>query len=163
MGRSDPLTDGQREAAVALLEQGYGYYAAASVLGVSRHAVRHLRDRWRVRGREALVARSVGRPGYSFDFKLDLVLRHLAGESAPALAAEAGLSSPHLLWTWARRYRREGPEALRPKPPGPAPRPKDGSGGEESELERLQRENERLRAEVALLGKLKALREQARE
>ncbi|WP_286140408.1 helix-turn-helix domain-containing protein [Arthrobacter sp. Rue61a] len=95
---------------------------------------------------------------YSFDFKLALVERFLAGETAQDLAAEAGLSSPVLLKAWA--YRREGEDALHPKPKG-RPRTADSPPPAEiSELERLRRENERLRAEVAYLGKLRALRAQ---
>ncbi|WP_146069207.1 transposase [Arthrobacter sp. ZGTC412] len=48
---------------------------------------------------------------YSFDFKLALVERFTAGETAQDLASEAGLSSPKLLETWARAHRREGPDA----------------------------------------------------
>jgi transposase-like protein len=55
---------------------------------------------------------------YSFEFKLALVERFLAGETAPDLAAEADLSSPVLVKTWVRAYRREGADALRPKPKG---------------------------------------------
>ncbi|MDQ0922636.1 transposase [Pseudarthrobacter sp. W1I19] len=97
---------------------------------------------------------------YSFDFKLALVERFLAGESATDLAVEAGLSSPVLLRTWAQVYRREGAEALRPKPKGRPRKPDAPPPVEISELERLRRENERLRAEVAYLGKLRALRAQ---
>lgn len=97
---------------------------------------------------------------YSFDFKLALVERFLAGETAPDLAAEANLSSPLLLKTWVRVYRREGADALRPKPKGRPRKPETPPPSETSELERLRRENERLRAEVAYLGKLRALRAQ---
>ena len=97
---------------------------------------------------------------YSFDFKLALVERFLAGETAPDLAAEAGLSSPLLLKTWVRVYRREGADALRPKPKGRPRKPETPPPSETSELEQLRRENERLRAEVACLGKLRALRAQ---
>ena len=76
------------------------------------------------------------------------------------LAAEADLSSPVLLKTWVRAYRREGADALRPKPKGRPRKPDGPLPVEPSELERLRRENERLRAEVAYLGKLRALRAQ---
>lgn len=97
---------------------------------------------------------------YPFELKLELVERYIAGETAQGLAAEAGLSSSGLLKNWAAAYRRDGVDALRPKPRGrPGP---PGSPPAEPELERLRRENERLRAEVAYLGKLRALRAQER-
>lgn len=99
---------------------------------------------------------------YSFEFKLALVERFLAGEPALDLSVEAGLSSPVLLKAWVRKYRAEGADALRPKPRGrPAGQAVTASVGL-SEVERLRRENERLRAENAYLGKLRALMEQQR-
>ncbi len=77
-----------------------------------------------------------------------------------ALAQEFQLSSPKLIKTWASQYRNEGEDGLRPKLRGrPVSRPK-ASAESESELERLRRENERLRAEVAFLGKVNALRDE---
>ena len=99
---------------------------------------------------------------YSFEFKLALVERFLAGETGPDLAVEAGLSSRELLQKWVRAYRLEGAEALRPKPRGRPRKPDSPPPAELSELERLRRENERLRAEVAYLGKLRALRARER-
>ncbi|WP_219816387.1 helix-turn-helix domain-containing protein [Arthrobacter sp. 4R501] len=99
---------------------------------------------------------------FSFEFKLDAVRRFQAGESKVALAKELGLSSPRLMEKWAQQYRNEGEEGLRPKPKG---RPKADPGTSakpESELQRLRRENERLRAEVAFLGKVQALRDEER-
>ncbi|WP_425362483.1 helix-turn-helix domain-containing protein [Arthrobacter citreus] len=67
------------------------------------------------------------------------------------------MSSPQLIDKWTRQYRTAGEDGLRPKPKG---RPKNDSGAvrqPESELQRLRRENERLRAEVAFLGKVRAL------
>lgn len=155
------LTEAQRFAAVASFEEGLADRAVSALLGVPRDPVRRLYQRWRIRGRGALVTKRV-KPSYSFDFKLALVERFLAGEPAAALAEEAELSSPVLLQTWARKYRNEGEDALRPKPKG---RPRGSSApppGEESELERLRRENEYLRAQNAYLGKLRALMDQKR-
>lgn len=56
----------------------------------------------------------------------------------------------------------DGEDGLRPKPKGRPRKPDSPPTGELPELERLRRENERLRAEVAYLGKLRALREQGR-
>jgi len=155
------LSEAQRELAVASFEQGLGYWSVATLMGVSRWPVKRLHQRWQMRGRGALVEQRV-KPSYSFEFKLALVERFLAGEPAGALAVEGGLSSPQLLKTWARTYRREGADGLRPKPRG-RPATERVAAGEMTEVERLRRENERLRAEVAYLGKLQALRAQERQ
>jgi transposase-like protein len=153
------LSEDQRQAAVAWFEKGLADTATATLLGVSRWPVKRLYLRWRIHGQGAVVTKP-SKQSYSFDFKLALVERFLAGETAPDLAAEAGLSSPVLLKTWARAYRREGADALRPKPRGRPGKTDAPPPAETSELERLRRENERLRAEVAYLGKLRALRAQ---
>lgn len=105
------------------------------------------------------MSKKSSRASYSFEFELALVQRFAAGEDAMALAEEAQLSSPSLLKTWARIYRREGEDGLRPKPKG---RPPAAARADESELDRLRRENEYLRAENAYLGKLRALMDQKR-
>jgi transposase-like protein len=97
---------------------------------------------------------------FSFEFKLHAVQRFEAGESKAALASELQLSSPGLIER-ARQYRTEGEDGLRPKPKG-RPMTNPRTTGPESELERLRRENERLRAEVAFLGKVQALRNEER-
>lgn len=161
MDRRSSLSEAQREAAVAWFEQGLADSSVSTLLGVARWPVRSLYQRWRIHGRAALVSEP-GKRSFSFEFKLSVVERFLAGEPAAQLAAEHGLSSPKLVKTWARTYRREGADGLRPKPKGRPRRPPDDPGGQSSELERLRRENDRLRAEVAYLGKLRALRERGR-
>ncbi|UEL29559.1 helix-turn-helix domain containing protein [Pseudarthrobacter sp. L1SW] len=161
MRASSSLSEDQREVVVTWFEKGVADTATANLLGVARSPVRRLYLRWKIHGRGALMTKPTKR-AYSFEFKLGLVKRFAAGETAQDLASEAGLSSPKLLETWARAYRREGADALRPKAKG---RPSKTGGPppvELSELERLRRENERLRAEVAYLGKLRALRAQER-
>jgi transposase len=159
-GRSS-LSEAQREAAVTCFERGLADRSVATMLAVPRDPVRRLYRRWLIRGRGALVVKA--KASYPFEFKLGVVERFLAGESSTALAVELGLSSPALLRRWVRDYRREGVDALRPKRQGRPRGPAGAAPGGESELERLRHENELLRAEVAYLGKLKALREQARD
>lgn len=150
------LSEQQRCAAVVLFDTGYGRDAVARHLGVSANAVRDLHDRWRLHGGDALVTQP-RRPAYAFEVKREIVLRFLAGESKMALAQEFDLSSPQLVATWARIVRREGEDGLRPKPSGRPRRDPDAPAQDLSEVEQLRRENERLRAEVAYLGKLRAL------
>jgi transposase-like protein len=156
------LSEDQRVVAVALFEVGVGDRTVAARLGVGRPAVRRLYDRWRVRGRGALVAKPRDRRSFSFELKLDVVRRALAGEAKVDLAREFDLSSPKLIETWVRKYRNEGEDGLRPKRAGRPPKPADPGPDEVSELEQLRRENEVLRAQVAYLGKLRALRARER-
>ncbi|RZU15443.1 helix-turn-helix protein [Kribbella rubisoli] len=158
MDRRSSLTEAQRVLALGLFEEGMGSWAVATRLVAAPDPVKLLYQRWRIHGKGALVAQP-GKRAFSFEFKLAVVERFLAGEPATELAAEHELSSPKLVKTWARRYRQEGADGLRPKPKG-RPRKDPESAPPESELERLRRENELLKAKVAYLGKLKALREQ---
>lgn len=160
MRANSSLTPDQRYEAIALFEQGRADSAVATSLGVSRWPVRRLYQRWRIHGPGALVAQQA-KKSYSFEFKVKAVRRLLAGEPKTALAKELELSSPKLLESWARTYRTQGAEGLRPKQRG---RPPKGASHEPtSELERLRRENELLRAQNAYLGKVRALRERPPE
>jgi len=158
------LTEAQRSAVVALFEQGWGYRAAATRVGVGRWAVRDLHRRWRVHGMGALVAKPT-KPRYPFEFKLDVVRRVLEeGAPAEALALEYKLSSGKLVRSWLRAYRQHGEDGLRPKPRGRPPKHRNAAAsGEVSDLARLEQENLRLRAENAYLKKLRALRAQGRQ
>ncbi|ONI76903.1 transposase [Actinosynnema sp. ALI-1.44] len=143
------MSERQREAAFALFEAGYGEKAVSARLGVSATAVRRLRDRWRLRGAGALVM-NPGKRSFTFEFKLEVVRRFVAGEaSAIELAREHDLSSPKLVEGWVRAYRRDGEEALRSKRKGRPAKPADTS--RLSELERLRQENLELSAKVAYL------------
>ncbi len=143
---------------MALFERGWGAKAVATKLGVGTRAVLRLYDRWRVRGDIALVSKPVSRL-YSFEFKLNAVQRYIAGESRVALARELELSSAHLITVWVGQHRAQGEKALRPKPKGRPRKNQEAQAQPEPELQRLRRENERLRAEVAFLGKVNALRD----
>lgn len=136
---------------------GLSDWATARRVGASRTPVRRLYQRWLLHGVEVLVDEP--RRSYSFEVKRDLVRRFLAGEDPEALAREGGLSSVLLLRKWVNQVRNDGEDALRPRRIG---RPKAKPESELTELERLRRENELLRAENAYLGKLRALQAQQR-
>jgi len=118
--------------------------------------MRKLYRRWIVRGKGALVAKPT-KSRYSFEFKLDVVRKVLdEGATAEQLAHEYQLSSGQLVQSWLQAYRRHGEEGLRPKPKGrPAqdPSPATPTPGEMTDLQRLEQENLRLRAENAYLKK----------
>jgi transposase-like protein len=50
---------------------------------------------------------------YSREFKLSVVQRMMAGESAAELSRELGVPTGHF-YKWCQHFRRGGPEALRP-------------------------------------------------
>ncbi|CAB0874644.1 DNA-binding protein [Corynebacterium diphtheriae] len=153
------LSQAQRELAVDLFEEGYGSRAVANRLGVRREQVRHLEDRFRLHGRLCLVSKRTKRQ-YSFDAKMEILRRHKAGELKSDLAKEYGLSSPALINHWVWQVNKGGPDALRPKPKG---RPKSSARpAPVTEEDKLRRENELLKAEVAYLKKMRDLRDQRR-
>lgn len=145
--------------AVELFEQGFTAKSASLSLDLAPNPVQMLYQRWQLRGRDALVTRE--RRQYDFETKLEIVLRHVEGESGRALAEEYGLPSPSTVANWTSIYRREGEDGLLPKRRGRPPANR-GNPPPENEIETLRKENERLRAEVAYLGKLRALRSQER-
>ncbi|CAB0641278.1 DNA-binding protein [Corynebacterium diphtheriae] len=153
------LSQAQRELAVDLFEEGYGSRAVANRLGVRREQVRHLEDRFRLHGRLCLVSKPT-RKQHSFDTKMEILRRHKAGELKSDLAQEFGLSLPDLISHWAWEVNKDGIDALRPKPKG---RPKGSARpAPVTEEDKLRRENELLKAEVAYLKKLRDLRDQRR-
>ena len=146
-------------AAVEMFEQGFTARSAALALDLAGTSVQMLYERWKVRGSGALVTRD--RRQYDFEIKLEIVQRHTKGESSRALAEEFDLPSPSTVANWTTKYRRDGPDGLRPKRRGRPPT-KRVDASPETEIETLRRENELLRAEVAYLGKLRALRSSER-
>lgn len=149
LSRSDAVS------AVELFEQGFTAKSVALSLDLAGAPVQMLYLRWQLRGSGALVTRD--RKQYDFETKLEIVLRHTKGESGRALAEEFDLPSPSTVANWTSIFRRDGADGLRPKRRGRRPTSR-ADCPPESEIEALRRENERLRAEVAYLGKLRALR-----
>lgn len=153
------LSHSDAVSAVELFEQGLSAKSVARALDLASTSVQMLYQRWQVRGTGALVTRE--RKQYDLETKLLIVRRHLQGVSGRVLAQEYDLPSPGTVTNWAKIYRRDGEDGLRPKKRGRRPLARENPVPE-SEVEQLRRENERLRAEVAYLGKLRALRSQQR-
>lgn len=153
------LTQSQAASVVELFEEGFTAKSVALALDLASNPVHMLFQRWQLRGAGALVTRE--RRQYAFETKLEIVRRHVAGESGRALAEEFDLPSPTTVANWTVIYRRDGEDGLRPKRRGRPPT-SHRDALEEGEFETLRAENERLRAEVAYLGKLRALRSQER-
>lgn len=159
MYATSTLSHPEAVSAVELFEQGYTAKSVALTLGLASNPVQMLYQRWQLRGAGALVTRD--RRQYDFETKLEIVRRHVNGESGRALAEEYDLPSPTTVANWTVIYRRDGEDGLRPKRRGRPPTDR-GDSAPKSELETLRTENEGLRAEVAYLGKLRALKSQER-
>lgn len=153
------LSPSEAVSAIELFEEGFTARSVALSLDLAPNPVQMLYQRWQIRGSGALVARD--RREYAFETKLEIVLRHVEGVSGRALAEEYDLPSPGTVTNWTRIYRRDGVDGLRPKRRGRPPTDRENAPPE-GELEALRHENERLRAEVAYLGILRALRSQER-
>ena len=151
-----------RRRAAALFEEGMGYKAAASLLGIPRETVRKWLDVYRSAGIEVLAMMGKKHAAYSFETKPAAVRAVVdEGMTKPEAMAKFGIASPSSLKKWLKAYREEGPEALRPKPKG---RPK-GSGSPAKEMTReqeLERRVRKLEAENAYLKKSIALKAEKR-
>ncbi len=102
--------------------------------------------------------------------KLEMVSQVLAGRSTQAVALEAGIGST-ILYKWVRNYKNFGYNGLVPKQKGRKSRnsnmkkvgtrkPPKPNESEYEELIRLRAENEYMRAEIEVIKKEIALREE---
>lgn len=141
-----------------------GCKALAKQYEVAASSVR----RW-VAGYQQHGARALSKKfeSYSQEFKLR-VLHEIKrrGLSQTEAAARFDVRGVGAIAIWQRQYDEGGPEALKPKPRGrppntmPTPKPPKAPplpADDASALEKLRKENEYLRAEVAYLKKLEAL------
>ena len=102
--------------------------------------------------------------------RLELVSKVLAGESVTSVAINAGIDSG-LLYRWVRKYRNEGYNGLVSLKKGRAPKepqmkkinynnPRKLNESEYEELVRLRAENAYIKAEIEVIKKEIALREE---
>lgn len=148
----------------AYLAGSKGYKALAKQYEVAPSSVRRWIGGYRQHGARALSKKF---DHYSQEFKLrvlrEIKQRELSQAEAAALFDVRGVGA---IAIWQRRYDEGGPEALKPQPRGRPPKmmltPKPPKAppppaDDASALEKLRKENEYLRAEVAYLKKLEAL------
>lgn len=145
---------GLRSAAAGMAAAGWGRERIADSLGVPRSTMRKWLRTNRSVGREGLLAMGSRRKSYSWEDKV-AAARAVCEQGVPKPEAMArfGVAGESTLDTWCRRYREGGPEALAPRPKG-----RPAAGPPATREQELEREVERLGAQVAYLKKSIALK-----
>lgn len=150
--------DGFRRGALELIKAGAGRDSLARRLAMPKQTAEKWILLYRSNGEEAVMGGN-GRKRYDWETKVAAARDHVEGGMSKAeVMARYGVVSIAALDRWCRAYRTGGAEALRPKPQGrpkgarskPKPRP--------TREQELAEEIAYLRAKVAYLEKLRALR-----
>ncbi len=141
--------------------------------GIDRKNFHDLIREW-VRTEDSLGPGALRRKNHNKEWtpeeKYSLIARFLAGESSRVVALSVGLS-PGLLRNWIRKYQIYGYNGLIPKQKGRKPKnpdmkkvgtrkPPKPNESEYEELVRLRAENEYMKAEIEVIKKEIALREE---
>ena len=145
-----------------LLDDGYSFKYIHLKYGICTKRLKVLRAKYLKEGSSALQRKNNIKADYALKKKivLDVEKKHLTLHAA-SLKYDASASQ---ITVWLRKYRQEGLTALeqirkRGRPPGSMGRPRKNSKPL-TELERLQKENQELKTEIALLKKVRALVEE---
>ncbi len=146
-----------------LLEDGYSVKHIATHYGISHHLLNVLWGKYQQDGPAGLIKKQNIRSDGSYR---EMVLRDI--ENNCLTLSEAAIKydvSVDRIMFWRRMARESGYDALyetkrRGRPPKDMGRPKKKTVEQMSDLERLQKENQELKTELALLKKVKALVEE---
>ena len=144
-----------------MLEEGYSINYINTKYGIGHERLEKLWILYQKEGSKVLHRQQYTRSNATFRHKIVLDIEN-NGVSLVQASIKYGVSA-NRLGIWLKTYRTGGLEALsitkkRGRPPGMG-RPKKVQKPE-TELERLRRENQELKTEVALLKKVKALVEE---
>ena len=144
-----------------LLEEGRSFDSICKEYGINHHLLKVLWEKYQKYGKSGLWKSGNIRANYALRKKIVLDIEE-NDLTLHAASLKYG-ASPQRISFWLKVYRGEGLAALarikkRGRPPGMG-RPKKDSKPQ-TELERLQKENQELRTEIALLKKVRALVEE---
>ncbi len=146
-----------------MLEDGASINSIEKEYGINHTLLKTLWEKYQQSGKEGLVKKKNIR--VTSELKCQIVQEIVNNcLSLEEVYLKYDVSSS-AIYSWMKIYERKGYAGLyelqkRGRPPKDMGRPKKKTLEEMTELERLQYENERLRAEVALLKKVKALVEE---
>lgn len=97
--------------AAELFEQGHGYKAVSTELGVNRETIREWSYTWRALGTEGLLASD--RNHYPSELKLAVVRDRQAGLSVVDVMEKYQINNRNRIKEWCRVYKKYGEEAFR--------------------------------------------------
>lgn len=146
---------------INLLEEGYSVNYVRNHYGIGGRQLQYLWEQYQQFGRSAIEKKSYSK--LSIEIKVqaikDYEIKHL---SLVEIMTKYGISCS-VFYQWRKKFHSGGVEALstdgRGKPPCMG-RPKKKTFEQMTEVERLQRENQELKTEIALLKKVRALVEE---
>ena len=152
--------DGFRREALELIKAGAGKDTLARRLAMPRQTAGKWIILYRSGGEEAVMGGN-GSRRYDWETKVAAARDHVEnGLTKTEAMARHGIASVAPLERWCREYRAGGPEALRPKPRGRPKGAKSGPRPKPTREQELAEEVAYLKAKVAYLEKLRALRAQ---
>lgn len=144
-----------------MLDDGYSFSYISTTFGINSNRLKVLRAKYLLEGVTALQRKKNIKADFALKKKivLDIENNHLTLHAA---SLKYG-ASPQRISAWLKIWRTNGIDALsickkRGRPPGMG-RPRKNSKPL-TELERLQKENQELKTEIALLKKVRALVEE---
>jgi transposase-like protein len=146
-----------------MLEAGYSIHYISKAFGINHILLKSLWLRYNEEGVSALIKKKYTKTDGAFR---EVVVRDL--EENHLSLCEASIKydvSSDILTQWLRKTRENGYAALyhykrKGRPPKDMGRPKKKTVEQMTDLERLQKENQELKTELALLKKVKALVEE---
>ncbi len=102
----------QRRSAALLFEQGWGYKAVSTELGINRQTVRDWMYAWKALGTEQFCTCSKGHIAYSKEVKLAAVRDRLSGIATVDVMERYGITNRNIVKRWMREFRSRGQAAF---------------------------------------------------
>lgn len=101
------VNDSLRRQAALLFEQGYGYKAVSTQLGINRETARNWACSWRAIGTEDFckLGGYAPRKHHTEEVKLAAVRDHLAGDSIVTVMERYNVRDRRSVTRWCRKYR----------------------------------------------------------
>ncbi|MFD0702639.1 helix-turn-helix domain-containing protein [Slackia equolifaciens] len=102
----------ERRNAALLFEQGWGYKAVSTGLGINRQAVRDWMYAWKAIGTEQCCICSSRHIAYSSEVKLAAVRDRLNGIATVDVMERYGITNRNIVKRWMREFRARGEAAF---------------------------------------------------